>query len=100
MKTAAELIQYIKDENLEELFFSEEDLNEELTAEQREFLGKVELKDYTCNSDEMYSVIHLEDHNVFLKLEGEYDSYGGGEHDYYQGINEVKPEQQTITIYK
>lgn len=104
MITSETLIKFIQNERLQELFFDEDAAEEnfvtQLTPEQQQILGKITLKDWVCNSDDMFSVIHLEDHNVFLMIKGEYDSYGGEQHDYMRGISEVKPEQKTITIYK
>ena len=94
MKTSSELIKIIKDNDLQHSLFecyvgSTED----------EFPTDYEQVDYVCNSDEMYCVIHFVEENIYIRLEGEYDSYGGGDHWYKGAIKEVFPKQITITVY-
>lgn len=95
-KTAGEIIKIIKDNDLQEQIFNYEDYSEEITEE----LGEFEIKESICNSDEMYIIIYFIKPNIYLKLTGEYDSYGGGEHYYYGSIREVKPKEVQKIIYE
>lgn len=97
--TIAQLIEFIKNESLQENLFDEYN-KKYLTHEQIKFLGTYEIVDSVCNSDEMYVVIKFKDHKCFIRIEGEYDSYGGGEHFYQGEITQVIPKQKTITIYE
>ena len=98
MKTAAELIKYIIKNDLQSFLF--EEISNTDDADVNEFLGKMEQKDYVVNSDEMYCVVYFIDHDIYLRLSGEFDSYGGGEHGYNGEIKEVNPKQKTITVYE
>jgi succinate dehydrogenase flavin-adding protein (antitoxin of CptAB toxin-antitoxin module) len=97
IKTSQQLIQYIKDNDLQALLFEE---SKSLEDEHVQFFGKIEQKEYVVNSDTMYCVLYFADHDLYLMITGEYDSYGSGEHDYYGSITEVKPYEKTITEYK
>lgn len=48
-----------------------------------------------------YRVYHFTDHNVFIKVSGNYTSYSGTEfEDEWDGdVKEVFPEEKTITVY-
>ena len=51
----------------------------------------------------MYCIVHFKDDNIYVKLKGEYDSYGNYNHDYYNDINyitEVKPKKVEVVIYE
>lgn len=50
-----------------------------------------------CGSDYWFIVL-FEDHDVFLKVTGFYQSYNGVEFDNYG--KEVKPSQEVVTVYK
>lgn len=67
--------------------------------------GKFEFEEFerieqVCNSDEMYTVIYFKESDIYLKLIGEYDSYGNNDHNYTRGIIEVKPISKTIIAYE
>lgn len=108
---STELIKKIKDNDLQKLLFhldcaddyledTEFESEDELYKKFEELeLGEMEEMESVCNSDEMYCVINFKDHGIYLKLSGEYDSYGQYEHDYDCGIVEVKPETKTVTVY-
>ena len=122
MQQTSELIKIIEENDLQEFLFTEEidDVYEQFLeiAEMEEdgsidgellvetvldkigFPKKYSQVDYVCNSDEMYCVIHFTEEDIYLKLTGEYDSYGQCEHDYDCGIKEVKPKQKLITVYE
>lgn len=95
-KTAKELIKIIEYNNLQDSIFYYEDYTEEINK----FLGEFEIADNVCNSDELYIVIHLLEHDVYLRLTGEYDSYGGGDHYFHDGVKEVKPKTVQKIIYE
>lgn len=115
MKTSEELIKIINDNNLQRPLFNLEYISEsfedndelchldtnEKCFEHLKELGLDNMKeiDGVCNSDEMYVIIHFQNENIYLKLSGEYDSYGGGEHWYEGAIKEVFPKEVTQTIY-
>lgn len=66
-------------------------------------LSNFEVVEATCNSDTMYCIVHFKDDNIYVKLKGEYDSYGNYNHDYYNDINyitEVKPKKVEVVIYE
>lgn len=55
---------------------------------------------YVCNSDEMYTIIHFIEDDIYVKLIGTYDSYGNGEHYYHDGMKQVYPKEKMVTIYE
>ena len=51
--------------------------------------------------DEWYVIYQFADHNVYLKVEGYYQSYNGVE--FYEGWDdcfEVTPQEKTITVFE
>lgn len=94
---AEEIIKIIQDNQLQESLF-DQDVDDVGLIELG--LPTFEQVEWVCNSDEMYCVIHFKDDNIYLKLTGEYDSYGECEHDYNNGIKEVFPKEVTITKYE
>ena len=99
-----DLFEYLfsQDEYLLEDKFDENELN---GLTEKEFLKSLnfdnyEQVDYVCNTDEMYTVIYFKDFDIYIKLTGEYDSYGQYEHEYDDEINQVFPKQITKTIYE
>ena len=115
MKIADELIDIIKSNYLEKVFFNLDDISEylvndddeyifETDDECYEYLSKLGLEnfeqlEYVSNTDEMYCIIHFKNENIYLKLIGKYDSYGQYKHDYECGIKEVFPKQVLETKY-
>ncbi len=98
--TAQELIDIIKENDLQEQI-----LDDGIWSNNCEELSKIipeehELLDAVCNSDEMYCVVWFKESNVFLKLTGEYDSYGDGNHDYDEEVTQVFPKEITKIIYE
>ena len=66
-------------------------------------LSNFEVVESVCNSDTMYCIVHFKDDNIYVKLEGEYDSYGNYNHDYFNDkarITEVKPQKVEVVIYE
>lgn len=47
--------------------------------------------------DDYWLVFYLKQHNIYIKLDGYYQSYDGG---YYTSMYEVKPKQVMMTIYE
>ena len=116
MKSAEELIKIIKENIFQKGLFNLDDIGEYLYNEETddegfdtnelalEYLAKFGLAnlksmEYVSNTDEMYCVIHFTDDNVYLKLTGEYDSYGQYEHDYNGEIYQVFPKEVFVTQY-
>lgn len=51
--------------------------------------------------DTWYSVKYFKDHDVYIKVNGWYQSYNGTEfHSGWDSCKEVKPSQKTITVYE
>lgn len=105
---AEEIIKIIKDNNLQKLFWPSyteieiDDLPEDQDIE--DYVANLGIKNFdilekVCNSDEMYTIVHFKDEDIYLKFTGEYDSYGGGDHYYNDEIKQVFPKQVTITQY-
>lgn len=63
-------------------------------------LEDFEVMDRVCNSDEMYVVVHFKESDIYVRVSGEYDSYGSGNHDYMSYANQVFPKEKTITVYE
>lgn len=40
------------------------------------------------------------DHNVFISFSGFYSSYNGVDFDGWENVNEVTPQEKTITVYE
>ena len=97
--TSQEIIKYIQKNKLQEYLFEEVNNSGE-TISKHSILGIVEQKTWVANTDEMNTVIHFKDHNVYIKLEGWYDSYGQGEHQYTDAIYEVFPKTIETIIYQ
>ena len=55
--------------------------------------------DGRCDTSEFWSVVHFPTEDIYLKIEGEYDSYGQGEHE-YDSITQVFPKEVTTIIYE
>lgn len=63
-------------------------------------LGKIKTVDHyggEGQGENLYTVWHFVDHDVYIKAEGYYQSYDGGY--YTSGWLIVRPEQKTITVY-
>lgn len=56
--------------------------------------------DYVCNTDEMFVVLYFENSNIYVRLTGEYDSYGQYDHEYHRKITQVFPKEIKKTIYE
>lgn len=50
--------------------------------------------------DTWYSVKYFPDHNIYLKVDGWYQSYSGTEFNGWDCVKEVKPIQKTVTVYE
>lgn len=100
-KTARELIEIIVQNDLLEPLFEDNFDNVKYTRENiKELgLGELEYKDSREDTSEFWQVIYFKDHNVYLRIEGEYDSYMEYNHE-YNTVTEVKPKEITKTIYE
>ncbi len=110
-KTARELIEIITQKDLLESLFFDGDLKyvdaedeegniiEDTEAYFKDLFGEIEYKEGRCDTSEFWQVVYFKDHDVYLEIYGEYDSYGQGEHD-YSGIKEVKPVTKTVVVYE
>lgn len=111
-----EIIKTIKEEDLLAFFFelesgylvdyehytSEDEMIE--TQEQEDaYLKKLGLSNFEnkggrADTSEFWNVVYFPDYDVYLKISGWYDSYGGYEHSYDE-IEAVTPKTVTKTIY-
>lgn len=114
MKSAKELIEIISDNHFETALFHFESIccylndsnddefeTNELALTYLEAYGLKNFKEleYVSNTDMMYCIIYFTDDDVYLKLTGEYDSYGQGDHTYDDAIQQVFPKEVMITQY-
>lgn len=105
------IVDKIKELDLLEVFFNEDNYSyKEIENEQgetvennKEYLeqifGKVEWLDSRKDTSEFWSIVHFVDHNVFVKIVGEFDSYMQYDHS-YDSVHEVFPKQVTQTVYE
>ena len=101
------IIKIIQDNKLQKPLFNgdyEEEQFEEIDDIDK-YLNDLGLKnfeniDHVCNSDELYLIIHFKDDDIYLKISGEYDSYGNGDHYFNDSVKQVFPKQVTITKYE
>lgn len=66
-------------------------------------LGKIEeVEQYggEGQGDTWYSVKYFPDHDVYLKVNGWYQSYSGTDFNGWEDVDVVKPQQKTITVYE
>jgi len=112
---AEEIIKIIEENKLHKILFALMDgfeyvenpeTGEDFESKEQglEYLGKGGLKNMEtvaseCNSDIMFAVIHFKDENIFIKIDGEYDSYGEGDHYYEGSVTQVFPKEITKTVY-
>lgn len=114
MKTAQELIDIIKENNLQKDLFHTDTMDEsEFEDEEGNYIDGVTHKEnlksigienfeYVAgreDTSEFWAVIHFKNENVYLKFTGWYDSYGQYDHDYHDEVTEVFPKEVTQTIY-
>lgn len=51
--------------------------------------------------DTWYSVKYFQDHDVYIKVSGWYQSYNGTEfNDWSDACKEVRPQEKTVTVYE
>lgn len=102
MKTAQELIEIIVQNDLQEFLFDSDNLEEVKDLEDVKYiqsLGQIEWKDSREDTSEFWSVIYLKDFDIYLRIEGEYDSYMEYNHDYDKVVQVFPKEIQTV-IYE
>lgn len=62
-------------------------------------LGELEYKDSREDTSEFWTVIYFKDHDIYLRIDGVYDSYGQYEHE-YNSVKQVFPKEIQTTIYE
>lgn len=72
--------------------------------EETSFLTTLGLANYQSkggrsDTSEFWNVVYFPDYDVYLKISGEYDSYGQYDHSYDE-VEEVRPKEVTETIYE
>lgn len=98
-----ELIDYIILNKLQECIFKNGDIydeNDDILLEKYRALPEFETIEHICNTDEMYIIVLFKKLNVYLRLTGDYDSYGESNHYYNDKVSQVFPESKIITVYK
>lgn len=93
-------------DKLEELDISVDNFAyEDYQIEDEAGLGEIVEIEQQGGEDEgsnWYSVKHFVDHNIYIKVQGYYQSHHGT--DFYGGLkdccSEVKPAQKTITVFE
>jgi len=45
-------------------------------------------------------VFHFTDHNVYLQIQGYYQSHHGTDFEGWESVKEVTPKEKTITVYE
>lgn len=120
--TYEEIEKIIKDNYLQDAFFYSNDMNinygqfyeelenhdlfkglenEEINKKLAELgLENFENVHYVCNTDEVQSVTHFKNDDIYISLTGWYDSYGGYDHDVYKDVKQVFPKKVENTIYE
>lgn len=111
MKTAQELIDIINKNDLLKPLFDDDFYDVELEDEEgngienveeyikTSVLGELEYKDSRQDTSEFWQVIYFKDHDIYLRIDGVYDSYGQYEHE-YNSVKEVKPKEIQTVIYE
>ncbi len=64
-------------------------------------IKEVEQRGGEGQGDEWYIVYYFPDHDIYLKVDGYYQSYNGTEfYDGWDDCYEVKPQEKTITVFE
>lgn len=95
--TAEQILKVLDDNGISEDEFAYDDVDYKRLG-----LGEVEevyQEGGEGQGDEWYSVKHFKDHNVYIKIEGYYQSHNGTEFENGMG-EEVRPIEKTITVYE
>jgi hypothetical protein len=75
-----------------------------LSSREHEGLGNVVAVDSTGGEDrgsDWSRVLHFTDHDIYIKISGYYSSdHGTDFEDWQDAVKEVRPKQQTITVYE
>lgn len=50
--------------------------------------------------DEWYVVYHFIDHDIYIRIDGYYQSYSGTEFNGWDSCREVRPQEKTIIVYE
>ena len=121
--TYLEIEKIIKDNKLQKAFFYSQDIDPdhgqfyETCTEMELFqshdsviginskLDDLKLKNFenvshVCNSDNVQSVVHFKDEDIYIEFTGWYDSYEGYDHDIYDDIKQVFPKPIEKVIYE
>lgn len=102
---ALDLIKVIIDNNLVRGFFERDFDYIDASQGMYEFLATLGIKNFEIvderiDSSEFWAIIYFKDEDIYLKITGEYDSYGNGYHQYYSYITEVRPKVVEKIIYE
>jgi hypothetical protein len=75
----------------------------EFTKEELESVfnrDNIEYKDGREDTTEFWAVCYFKEQDIYIRLDGEYDSYGNYEHEYNRGITQVHPKEIMKTVYE
>lgn len=54
----------------------------------------------SCNTNDLELIVYFKDHDIYARMTGEYDSYGGNNNQYHNDVTQVFPKQIVKTIYE
>lgn len=110
--SAEHIIKTIEDKGLQQQFFCGdywENLEEELDefdGDEKKYLESIGLPteyeevDGRCDTSEFWKVLHFKEEDIYIKITGEYDSYGQYDHYYDKKVKQVFPRTVETIIYK
>lgn len=96
--TAQQIIATLKEKIRDVSDFAYQDFDEEELG-----LGEIiEVDQYggEGQGDTWYSIKYFPDHDVYLRVDGWYQSYSGTDFNEWEDVTEVRPKQKTITVYE
>ncbi len=111
MITAEHIIKTIQDNDLQKPFFCAdhweeyEDRLEDFNDDEKLYLESLGMPteykevDGRCDTSEFWTVVHFPVEDIYIKITGEYDSYGQYDHYYNEKVTQVFPKKVTTTVY-
>lgn len=81
---------------------NEEEIEFEDTKSALEYLGLEDavIVDSREDTSEFWAIAHFIESDVYIRITGEYDSYGQYEHHYNSKVREVRPKTVSTVIYE
>lgn len=88
---------------LERHYVSVDSFAHEIYEKEVPGVGKFDLVDEHGGEDEgsnWYNIRYFPDHDIYVKVQGYYQSYNGTSFDDWGDVTEVRPVEKTITVYE